>query len=135
MQSYFYLHKENTEGPQERYRNTYVLQTVDYEFHRSVDKRGEIISELKGGKITITIDGFADSLLLAWLFDDYIKEDGAIIMMDENEKDIEKLHFSNATVSSFHMNYDSKSDNGVSTSITIRAKEMKTDKDLQFCSK
>ena len=42
---------------------------VDYEFSRAVTRKGEINSDVRGGRIRVVIEGFADSLLLAWLFD------------------------------------------------------------------
>ena len=87
MQTYLYIHRENTAGPQERYRSTYPLKHVDYELSRAVGRKGEVLSDVQGGKIRMVIDGFADSQLMAWIFDAVRREDGAIVTVDEREKD------------------------------------------------
>lgn len=132
MQTYLYIHKENTAGPQERYRCKYPLKHVDYELSRAVDRKGEVASDMKGGKIRVVVDGFADSLLMAWLFDPIRKEDGAIVTVDESEKVISKLQFEGASVSKFRFNYDSRVKEGTSTLLTLVAEEITTDNDLQF---
>lgn len=54
MPTYLYLHRENTAGPQERYRGKYPLKHFDYGLSRSVGRSGEI---------RVVIDGFADATL------------------------------------------------------------------------
>lgn len=135
MHSYLHIHRENTAGPQERYRGTYELRSMDYEFSRAVTRKGEINSDVRGGRIRVVIEGFADSLLLAWLFDTVKREDGAIVTLDENERSVEKLHFAKASVTSFRINYDSRAKHGVTVIVIIEAKEIVTDKDLHFESR
>lgn len=132
MITYLYIHRENAAGPQERYRGTYRLKHVDYELSRAVGRKGEVISDVRGGRIRIVVDGFADSLLMAWLFDAVRREDGALVTMDENEKVISKLYFDGASVEKFRFNYDSRVKEGTATMLTIVAREIITDNDLHF---
>lgn len=132
MQTYLYLHREHTSGPQERYRGKYLLKQMDYNLSRAVGRKGEIISDVQGGNIRVAINGFADAILLAWLYDSMRKEDGAIVTIDEEEKVVNKLHFSEASASTFRLNYDSRVREGAITLVTINAKEIKTDNDLYF---
>lgn len=118
--------------PQERYRGKYPLKHVDYELSRAVGRKGEIISDVRGGKIRIVVDGFADSLLVAWLFDPLRREDGAIVTLDESEKVVSKLHFDEAAVAKFRFNYDSRVKEGTATLLTLMVKEIATDNDLHF---
>ena len=135
MQNDLYILRENTAGPQERYRGTYPLRMMEYELSRTTDRKGRINSEVQGGRIRVVIEGFADSLLMAWLFDATRKEDGAIITLDEHERGVEKMHFNRASAVSFRMNYDSKTKAGVTMELIIQAKEIATDKDLYFESR
>lgn len=135
MQIYLYLHRETTSGPKEQYRGTYSLKHVDYELSRAVGRKGEVISGVQGGKIRIVVDGFADSLLMAWLFDTLSSEDGVLVTVDESEKVISKLHFGGASVTKFRFNYDSRVKEGTSTILTIAAREIASDNDLHFQSR
>lgn len=40
MQTYLYLHKENTGIPQAQFRGRYPLRHMDYELGRAVGRRG-----------------------------------------------------------------------------------------------
>lgn len=132
MQTYLYLHKENTDLPHDEYRGKYPLKHFDYGLSRNVGRKGEITSGVCGGEIRIVIDGFADATLLGWLFDTFRQENGAIVTLDENETTLSKLHFAGASVKSYRMNYDSRVKNGVATILVIEAKEIGTDNDLFF---
>ena len=132
MQTYLYLHKENTGLPQEQYQGEYPLRHADYELSRSVNRRGEIASGVCGGEIRVVIDGFAQAALLGWVFDSFRKENGTIETIDEHEKTIAKLHFTEATVKNFRISYDSRVKNGVATLLTVEAREIITDNDLHF---
>ena len=132
MQIYLQINKKNTDlSPTENW-GRYELRVVDYELDRAVTRKGEINSGIRGGRIRVVIDGFADSLLLAWLFNAFRKEDGSIVTLDENERSVEKLRFANASATSFRMNYDSRTKCGVTVMMIIEAKEIITDNDLHF---
>ncbi|WP_455593526.1 type VI secretion system tube protein TssD [Bacteroides sp.] len=135
MQTYLYLHKENVNIPQAQYRGKYLLKHMDYELSRSVGRKGEIVSDVCGGEIRVVIDGFADSTLFGWLFDTFRKEDGEIVVLDEHEKTVSKLHFAVATARQFRLNYDSRVKEGLVTIFIIEAKEIVTDNDLFFQKK
>lgn len=132
MQTHLYIHKENVNIPQVEYRGRYVLKHVDYALSRTTNRKGEINSELKGGEIRVVIDGFADPTLLRWLFDPMLKENGEVVTLDEYSENVTKFQFSGARIRNFRMNYDSRMKNGLSTLITIDAKEIVTDNDLNF---
>lgn len=51
MQTYLYIHKEKTSGPQDRYRGKYPLKHVDYELSRAVGRKGDVISDVQGGQV------------------------------------------------------------------------------------
>lgn len=112
MQTHLYLHKESTDIPPFQYRGKYLLKHFNYDSNRSVGRKGEITSGGCGEEIRIVIDGFADAVLLTWLFDSFRKEDGAIVILDEHETTFAKLHFSEALVRSYRINYDSHQKRG-----------------------
>lgn len=132
MQTYLYLHKENTGIPQAQFRGRYPLRHMDYEFDRTVGRKGEATSDIRGGEIRVAIEGFADHTLLRWLFDPSCKEDGEIVTLNEYEQTFAKFRFLGASAGQFRLNYDSRLKESVTTILTIRAGEIVTDNDLHF---
>lgn len=132
MQTYLQIKKKNTGIPQAEYWGRYELRAVDYEFSRAVGCKGEITSEVRGGKIRVAIEGFADSLLMAWLFDPIRSEGGVITTLDETNRTLSKLHFAGGKATAMRLNYDSQVKNGLVMLVTIDAREIRTDNDLYF---
>lgn len=130
MKTYLYLHRESVTEQQEQFRGRYELRHVDYEFSRTTDRHGAIASDVRGGVIRVAIDGFADALLLAWLFSQTHMEDGEIVTLDPTERVVEKLSFKHATALDFRMNFDSRLKEALITTIRIEAAEIETDNDL-----
>jgi len=56
MPTYLYIHESRTDSPQHRFRSEYELRTMDYELRREVNGKGEIVSDVAGGKIRAVID-------------------------------------------------------------------------------
>lgn len=57
MKTYLYLHKENTGIPQAQFRGRYPLRHMDYELGRTVGRKGEATSGIRGGEIRVAIEG------------------------------------------------------------------------------
>lgn len=55
------------------------LLSYDYKFKKTVTKRGEVLGNMEGGDIRITISGFPTNDLFAWMFNPCIQKDGEII--------------------------------------------------------
>jgi len=55
------------------------LLSYDYKFEKTVTKRGEVLGNMEGGDIRITISGFPTNELLVWMFNPCIQKDGEII--------------------------------------------------------
>lgn len=132
MQTYLYLHQENTGIPQAQFRGRYLLRHMDYEFDRTIGRKGEATSDIRGGEIRVAIEGFADHTLLRWLFDPTRKEDGEIVTLNEYEQTFTKFRFLGASAVQFRLHYDSRLKESVTTLLTIRAREIVTDNDLHF---
>ncbi len=132
METYLHLHKENTGIPQAQFRGRYLLRHMDYELGRTVGRKGEATSGIRGGEIRVAIEGFADPVLLRWLFDPTCKEDGEIVTLNEHEQTFSKFRFFGARAVQFRLNYDSRLKESVTTILTIRAREIITDNDLHF---
>lgn len=58
------------------------LLSYDYKFEKAVTKKGEVLGNMEGGNVRITISGFPTNELLAWIFNPCIQKDGEIINSD-----------------------------------------------------
>lgn len=130
MPTYLYLHKEENDTVRNEFRGEYELCGADYEFTRDASYKGEVVSEMKGGIIKVTINGFGDELLFNWLFRPDMRKDGEIVTVDIRERVIEKLSFAKARAVKYNLRFDS----GTATAavLTIDAEEMATDNDLYY---
>lgn len=64
MQTFLYIHKENTGISQVQYRGKYLLKHLDYDLCCSVVRKGEITSDVRSGEFRVINDGFVDATLL-----------------------------------------------------------------------
>jgi hypothetical protein len=108
------------------------VRHFDYELHREINSKGEIVSDVLGGTIRVVIDGFGDNGLFHWLFRPDMEENGEIVVMDEYEKVIEKLTFARAKAKGYKLHFDAHVKAPAISILTIEAKEITTDNDLFF---
>lgn len=132
MPTFLHIHRARTDTHQRRYRNEYELRHMDYELNREVNYKGEITSEIVGGTIRAVIDGFGDEDLFHWLFRPDIEEEGEIVTMDLNERVIEQFLFNRAKATGYRLHFDANTKDAVAAIVTIEAKEIVTDNDLDF---
>lgn len=133
MPTYLYLHREQTtDKVRKRFRNAYEVRQVEYELSRKTNHKGEIISDICGGRIKVVIDGFGDDALFHWLFRPDMEEDGEIVTLDTHEKGIEKFSFGRARATGYRLHFDANMKDAVIAILTIDAKEITTDNDLNY---
>jgi hypothetical protein len=132
MPTRLYIHSERTDTEQHRYRGEYELTHADYELAREVNHRGEIASEVFGGRIRVVMDGFGDETLFRWLFRTDIEENGEVVTSDAHERVIEKFEFAGASATGYRLHFDANTKSAVAVVLTIDAKEIKTDNDLTY---
>ena len=132
MPVYLYIHRSPTGTRQHRFRERYELRHIDYELHREVNSKGEIISDVLGGVIRVVIHGFGDEGLFHWLFRTDTEENGEIVTTDDYEKVIEKFSFSRAKATGYKLHFDAYMKNPVAAVLTIEAKEIATDNNLFY---
>lgn len=132
MPTYLHIESLRTDTAQNWYRNKYELRHVDYELHRTINHKGEIISEVIGGRIRVVINGFGDEDLFGWLFDPIKRKDGAVVTTDDNEKVMEKFAFANAKAVGYHLHFDVNTKNAISAVLIIDAAEILTENALHY---
>lgn len=132
MSTYLYIHKERTDTEQRFFRREYELRQADWELSREVNSKGEITSDVTGGRIRAVINGFGNEDLFHWLFRPDIEERGEIVTVDRHERMIEKLTFSGAKAVGYRLHYDAGTQDAVAAIVTIDAKKIVTDNDLYY---
>lgn len=135
MPTYLYIHKQRTDTEQHRYRSEYELRHADYELSRNIDHKGEIISDVTGGRIRVVIDGFGDEDIFSWLFDPAKQENGEIVTTDGNEAVLEKFAFTKARAIKYRLHFDAGTKEAVSAVLTIDAGEITTENELYYQSR
>jgi len=132
MHTYLHIHEARTDTHQRLYRSRYELRGVDYELSRTVNSRGELDSDMRGGRIRAVIDGFGDEDLFHWLFRPDIEECGEIVTVEGGERMVEKLRFSRAKAVGYRLHFDAGARNSVAAVVTIDAREIETDNELFY---
>lgn len=135
MPTYLYLHKENNDLPQKEFKGKCAVRNVSYELSRTVGKKGEITSDIKGGMIKLTLEGFGDELLFNWLFRPDMQKDGEVVTLDTAERVIEKFSFEKAEALKYKLEFDPENKNNVTAELTINAGVITTDNDLYYETK
>jgi len=105
---------------------------MDYELSRSVNQKGEIVSDLTGGRIRMVLEGFGDEELFTWLFDPLKEENGEIVTLDLDKRVIEKFTFDQARAVQYRLHFDADSREAVSVVVTIEADAIQTESELYY---
>lgn len=135
MPTFLYIDELRTDTPQKRYRSEYELRHADYELSRTVNHKGEITSEVAGGRIRVVIDGFGDENLFNWLFDPAKKMGGEVVVTDSHERVQEKFVFANAKAVRYKLNFDANTENAISAILVIEAFEITTENQIHYQKK
>jgi hypothetical protein len=132
MPTYLYIHAEETGTPRHRFRSGYELRGMDYELSREVNHKGEVISDLAGGRIRAVLSGFGDEQMFRWLFRPDIEENGEIVTVDANERVIEKFNFAGAKATGYRLHFDARIKSSTVAVLTIEAKEITTNNEVSY---
>lgn len=130
MPTYLYIDELRTDTEQKRYRNEYELRHADYELSRAVNLKGEVTSDVMGGRIRVVIDGFGDEDLFNWLFDAAKRRSGEVVTTDAHEKVIEKFSFADARAVKYRIHFDANTKDAVSVVLVIDAVRITAENEL-----
>lgn len=135
MPTFLYIYEFRTDVARGRYCSEYALRYADYELSRSVNHKGEITSDVAGGRIRVVIDGFGDENLFAWLFDPAKRMNGEVVVTDSHEKVTEKFIFSDARAVQYKLHFDANTEDAVSAIVVMEAGEIAANMDINYQSK
>lgn len=107
------------------YKDSYELDSCSYSFSQGVDSNGKPQTEVRGGTIYLTYGGLPQDDLLRWMLGSAKYENGAIVVCNDNDEPLEKVHFEQAACIGLEVNYSQNGKNYIQTKITLQARKIK----------
>ncbi|MFK8274589.1 type VI secretion system tube protein TssD [Capnocytophaga cynodegmi] len=74
----------------------YELSQFNCDFVQHTDIKGEPQSEIKGGKLIVTIEQFPDNQIFYWAINEFSKKSGEIVFRNKTSSASLKIKFDNA---------------------------------------
>ncbi|GET47049.1 type VI secretion system tube protein TssD [Capnocytophaga felis] len=100
----------------------YELSQFNCDFIQHTDIKGEPQSEIKGGKLIVTIEQFPDNQIFYWAINQWTKRDGEIVFRNKTASAPLKISFKNAYCVNLQQTISNSI--GVSTSFVISSEEL-----------
>lgn len=104
--------------------HSYELIDCEYEFHKGVNREGEICTGLKGGMFTLSIAGQPSEELLGWMFDHAKRYNGEITILDSRYETMEQVCFEEARCIDFTLHYKAEDKPNTVTRMKIAARQI-----------
>lgn len=101
------------------------LTHAEYSFHKEVDERGEVRSEVLSGNIKCVSEVLPNEFLLNWMLDTQKKYNGELVFLDEDQESIDKLYFEQGRCVELKLHYEPGAGaSNVLVILTINAQKM-----------
>lgn len=107
------------------YKDSYELESCSYNFSQGVDVNGKPQTEVSGGTIYLTYGGLPQNDMLRWMLGSTKYEDGAIVVCNDNNEPLEKVHFEQAACVGLEIEYAQKGKAYIQTKITLQVRKIK----------
>lgn len=107
------------------YKDSYELDSCNLGFSQGVDANGKPQTEVRGGIISMTYGGLPQDDLLRWMLGVAKYEDGAIVVCNDNDEPLEKIHFEQAACVGLEIEYNQQGKSYIQTKITLQARKIK----------
>ena len=107
------------------YKESYELESCSFGFSQGTDTNGKPQTEVRGGTLSLIYGGLPQNDMLAWMLGSRKYEDGAIVVCDENNVPVEKIHFEQAACVGLEIQYTQAGKAYSKTRITLQARHIK----------
>lgn len=107
------------------YRSSYELKNFTYSFQQGVDGNGKPQTNVRGGTINVTYGGTPPEDLLVWMLASGKREDGVLVICDEQDMPLEKIIFEEAVCIGMQIEYAQVGKSYLETKLTIQVRKMK----------
>ena len=110
----------------------YELASFTHHFHQEIDQNGKVLSGVRGGTITVLIEGFPSQELIDWGMDSRIYHWGEVVVVDTDGNILEKIQFELGACTFFKIHYVSTGNAYCITKLMIEAKKIKAGDDVEL---
>ncbi len=103
----------------------FTVQSCHYGLHQNIDAQGQPQSTVRGGTISVTIEGTDDNTIFNWMTDPHSFRSGKITFYkrDQNSK-LKDLEFDGAACIDYAESYDANSNSPMMVSFTLTARKI-----------
>lgn len=103
----------------------YELLNFNHSFYQDIDINGKVLTDVRGGTISILVDGYPTQELIDWGLESRRYHNGEIIVVDTNNNILEKLEFKEAACTFFKIHYTRYGSAYCAVKMEITARMMK----------
>lgn len=110
----------------------YDLLSSRYSFEQEIDPAtGKAVSGVRGGVITVNIDGLPSLEITDWALNSKIYKSGVVVLCDADNNPVEKLFFEDGACTSMIIDFEQDGESYMLTQLTIHARQLKLN-DFEF---
>lgn len=96
-----------------------------YNLAQEIDATGRPSSITRGGTITVTVEGTADTALFEWMCNSFERKDGSVVFFKrDSDATLKELKFKEAYLIYFSETFSHESSNPLKVVFTLSAKEI-----------
>ena len=106
------------------YKSSYELESCSYNFSQGINTDGKPQTEVRGGTINVTISGLPPNDIIQWALSHRMYNDGTLVICDENDMPLEKVHFKDAACVGMEITYSQKGKGYIATKLTLQARQL-----------
>ncbi|WP_018629764.1 type VI secretion system tube protein TssD [Niabella aurantiaca] len=98
---------------------------MNYALNQETDATGRPSSITRGGKITLTVESTGETNFFEWMCNNFERKDGKIVFTKrDSDATMKELNFKEGYLVQYRENFNSTSDNPITETFTISAKEI-----------
>ncbi len=105
--------------------NQYRVLECTYDLERDTDQFGKPASDVRGGRIYLTIESSSDTAFFEWMVSSYTRKAGKVVFnKTEEDAELKVLEFEDAYMVGYQESFGASGNTGMVESLTISAKKI-----------
>ncbi|MEM9986866.1 MAG: type VI secretion system tube protein TssD [Bacteroidota bacterium] len=105
--------------------NQYRVLECSYDMERDTDQFGKPASDVRGGKIRLTIESSSDTAFFEWMVSSYTRKAGKVVFnKTEEDAELKVLEFEDAYMVGYSESFGSQGNTGMVEHLSISAKKI-----------
>ncbi len=130
--SFLLLDTDSTADIVSLIKGGYEILDCNMSFQQGVDERGKPTTRVHSGTINITLSQLPPAPVIEWAMESRKFYDGMIVLVDAENKPLEKIYFENAACVGFDMRYTLSDDSYAATKLMLQAERIIVAEDVRF---